>query len=130
MSCSSCSPETNKIGANPANIQWTVVRGDTARIRVEFFENDEVTFKDTSSYTYLSSAYYGKNGTTYVLDTEAGSGYVDIIAPPEITTLWGTGNFSVVGDLNFDLQVESQGVIWTPVIGTICVIGDVTRNSL
>jgi len=130
MSCSSCSLETNKIGADPANIQWTVVRGDTARLRVQFFENDEVTFKDTSEYTYISSAYYAKNNTTYVLDTEPGIGYVDIIGLPEVTTLWGVGNYSVVGDLNFDLQVESNGIIWTPVIGTICVIGDVTRNSL
>jgi hypothetical protein len=130
MACDKCINDITSIGADPANVQWKVVRGDTAVLRIEFFENDEKTYTDTTDYTYSASAYDPKLVETYTLDTEGGSGYVDIIAPPEVTTLWGSGNLQVVADLEFDLQVDIDGYIWTPVIGSICVIGDITRNSL
>ena len=38
-----CAPTIEKYGASPANIQWTVVRGDDATLKVEFFEDDDVT---------------------------------------------------------------------------------------
>ena len=52
-----CSPTIEKFGATPANIQWTVVRGDTGTFRVDFLENDEVTFFDTSEWTFEATAY-------------------------------------------------------------------------
>ena len=30
-------------GNTPAIVKWTVVRGDTARLRVDFLENDETS---------------------------------------------------------------------------------------
>ena len=52
-----CSPLIEKLGASPANIQWTVVRGDTATLKVEFLEDDEVTKYDTGGWTFLATAY-------------------------------------------------------------------------
>jgi hypothetical protein len=124
-----CSPEI--FGANPANIKWQIVRGDTAPLRVEFYENDEVTPYDTTGWEYASTTYDLKGDVLDELEVVAGSGYAEITAPPEITALWGTGYRSVVAELAFDLQVTIDGeTIWTPVLGTISVLGDVTGGSL
>jgi hypothetical protein len=126
---SSCSPEI--FGADPANIKWRIVRGDTSPLRVEFFENDEVTPYDTEGWEYSSTTYDFRGDVLDELEVEAGEGFVNITAPAEITSLWGTGYSSVVTELAFDLQVTIDGdTVWTPVIGTITVLGDVTGGSL
>jgi len=64
--------------------------------------------------------------------TKPSPGTVTITAPASITKDWGQGRTSKVGELLFDLQVTINGssdaldVIWTPLIGTISVIGDIT----
>lgn len=123
--------EPQFLGADPANIQWSVVRGDTATLRVEFYETDETTFYDITGWTFEASAYDFKGDVTDELEVEAGNGYVDITAPSDITALWGTGFTKTVAELAFDLQVTiDNDTIWTPVIGTIKVLGDVTGGSL
>jgi hypothetical protein len=125
----SCSPEI--FGADPTNIKWQVVRGDTSPLRVEFYENDEVTPYDTTGWEYAATTYDFRGDVLDELEVEAGDGYVNITAPAEITELWGTGYSSVVTELAFDLQVTvDNDTIWTPVIGTITVLGDVTGGSL
>jgi hypothetical protein len=135
MSCATCPPDIEKIGASPANIQWCVVRGDTASIRVQFLENDEITYIDTTGWTYEATAYDPATDISYSLTVNDSPGYVDIIAPATMTDDWGTGNASVVAELSFDLQVTipaegEDDVIWSPVIGTISVLGDITGGSL
>lgn len=137
MACSSCTPQIEKFGANPANIQWCVVRGDTAKLRVQFFESDESTQYDTDGWTYEASVYDPKTGATEELTVVEGTGYVDLIAPASLTEEWGTGYTNVVAELSFDLQVtipaEGSGVddtIWTPVIGTISVLADITAGGI
>lgn len=126
---SSCSPEI--FGADPANIKWRIVRGDTAPLRIEFFENDEVTPYDTSDWEYSATTYDFRGDVLDELEVEPGNGYVDIVAPAEITELWGTGYGSVVAELAFDLQVTiDDDTVWTPVIGTITVLGDVSGGRL
>ena len=126
---SSCGPET--FGADPAVLKWNVVRGDTAELRVEFYENDEATPFDTSTWEYAASAYDYKNAITDELEVTAGDGYVTIIAPADITSLWGEGYSRTVAELAFDLQITIDvDTVWTPVIGTISVLGDVTGGSL
>jgi hypothetical protein len=116
----------DSFGASPASVKWTVVRGDTARIRVEFLNNDETAY-DTSTWTFSSTAYDAKSDTSYTLSVTPGEGYVDITATPEVTSSWGTGSRTIVAELSFDLQVDiDQDTIWTPLIGTIAVLGDVT----
>ena len=120
-----CGPEI--FGADPARIKWNVVRGDTASLRVEFLDNDEVTYFDTSDWTFEATSYDPQSDFLDSLEVTPGEGYVDILAPASITQFWGTGYKSIVTELTFDLQVTiDENTIWTPLIGTISVIGDVT----
>lgn len=124
-----CGPET--FGADPARIKWNIVRGDTSPLRIEFLEDDEATYFDTSEWSFSASAYDPKTDILDELDVEPGEGYVDINVPASLTELWGTGYTSKVAELTFDLQVVIENeTVWTPVIGTISVIGDVTGGSL
>lgn len=126
---SCCGPDF--FGANPTTIKWQIVRGDTSPLRVEFYQDDEATPYDTSDWEFQATAYDFKGEALDELEVEAGNGYVNITAPAEITQLWGTGFSSVVAELAFDLQVTIDGdTVWTPVIGTISVLGDVTGGSL
>jgi hypothetical protein len=119
-------------GANPTNIQWTVVRGDTAKLRIEFLESDETTAQDTSTWVYAASTFDVKSNTSSELQTVAGDGYVDIIASPELTATWGaTRTSTTVAELSFDLQVTIDAeTVWTPIIGKIAVLPDVTVNPI
>lgn len=134
-----CSPSIEKLGASPANIQWTVVRGDTATLKVEFLEDDEVTKYDTTGWTFLATAYDPSSDTLDTLTVESyEDGVVYIIAKPNTTKNWGITKYKpVVAELRFDLQatIPGDGVSggggdevtkWTPVVGTICVLGDVS----
>jgi hypothetical protein len=125
---STCSPEI--FGANPANIKWQIVRGDTSPLRIEFYEDDETTPYDTTGWEYSSSTYDFKGDVIDTLDVVAGYGYVEITASPDTTALWGSGYNKVVAELAFDLQVTIDNLVWTPVLGTISVLGDVTGGSL
>jgi hypothetical protein len=117
------------IGATPAKIKWNVVRGDTAKLRIEFLENDESTYFDTSDWTFVSSAYEMRDEIIDPLDVVVGDGYVDIVVSPDISKEWGLGYNGLVGELAFDLQVTlPDNSIWTAVVGTISVIGDVTGS--
>lgn len=127
--CPSCPPSI--FGADPMNIKWNIVRGDTSPLRVEFYQDDEVSLYDTTGWEYAASAYDFKGDVIDELVVVPGEGYVEITATPDITGLWGKGYSSVVAELAFDLQVTIDGAtVWTPVIGTISVLGDVTGGSL
>jgi hypothetical protein len=116
-----------EVGAAPANVLWNVVRGDTATLLVNFFENDEVTPIDTNNWSFAATAYDPRNNTSYTLIADEGSSAVNITATPEVTELWGSGITSTVAELSFDLEVtRDDGVIWTPIVGQIKVAGDVT----
>jgi len=121
-----CGPEI--FGADPVRIKWNVVRGDTASMRVEFLDNDEVTYFDTSSWEYSASSYDPKGDIIDELTVTPGDGYVDIMAGPDLTQFWGTGYGSALAELTFDLQVTIDNTVWTPVIGNILVIGDVSGS--
>lgn len=124
-----CVPEI--FGADPANVTWQVVRGDTSSIRVEFLEDDEITKFDTSSWSFSATAYDIRGDFLDALEVEANNGYVDIKASSEITALWGQGFNKTVAELPFDLQVILEDdSVWTPVVGIIKVLGDVTSGSL
>lgn len=134
-----CVSNIEKHGADPANIQWKVVRGDSASLRIEFLEDNEVTYFDTDQWQYLATAYDPNGDILDDLPIASGSGYVDIIITSEISQNWGIGFKSVVAEIPFDLQVTIPGdtysggqedsTTWTPVIGSICVIGDVSPGG-
>lgn len=123
-----------KYGAKPANVQWTVVRGDTAFLQVQFYESDETTAFDTDGWTYRATAYDPTGDFLDELEVTGSNGYATIKAAPCLTSNWGSKYSSVVSELKFDLQVtipeDGEDVVWTPVIGTICVLGDVTSGGL
>lgn len=126
---SDCCPEP--FGSDPVNVTWKVVRGDTAEILINFYEPDETTFYDTSTWSFSATAYDPKTDISYDLDIEPGDGYVQITAQPEVTQDWGSGSRSIVGDLAFDLEViVDNRTVWTPIIGRISVLGDVTGGNL
>jgi hypothetical protein len=129
-----CAPIIEKFGATPANIQWTVVRGDTATLLVEFLEDDEVTGFDTTDWTYKATAYDPVADLLDDLSVEADGHIVTITAPASVTELWGSSAYKqVAAELKFDLEVIIEGgsginadTVWTPVLGTICVLSDIT----
>jgi hypothetical protein len=130
-----CAPTIEKYGATPANIQWTVVRGDSATLKIEFFEDDETTYWDTNGWTFLSTAFDPTGAVLDELAVTDEEGYVTISIPAATTLNWGTQYKTVVAELPFDLQVTIPGgsgeedTIWTPVTGTICVLGNVTPGG-
>lgn len=128
---SSCAPE--KFGADPVNIQWRVVRGDTASLRVEFYEDNEVDYYDTTDWIFRCTAYDQSGNVLDALDCEPSDGFVDITAYSSVTKNWGSGYSATVAELPFDLQViipeNIEDIVWTPVVGTIYVIGDVTPGG-
>jgi hypothetical protein len=130
-----CAPSIEKHGASPANIQWSVVRGDSATLKVEFFEDDEKTYFDTTNWTFLATAYDPSGDFLDDLPVVEDDGFVEIKVPGEVTQNWGDATFkTVVAELPFDLQVTitsgSDVTTWTPVVGTICVLGDVTPGGI
>jgi hypothetical protein len=126
---STCVPEV--FGADPVNIKWNVVRGDTAVLLVQFLEDDEKTFFNTDDWEFSATAYNASTNLTDTLEVNPASGAVEIVAPAFITEGWGEGPGGNVANLRFDLQVITDGdFTWTPVVGTISVIGDVTGGNL
>jgi thioredoxin reductase len=123
---SSCEPEI--FGADPVTIRWNVVRGDTSTIRVDFLNDDETTSLDTDGWSFLASAYDRKTDILDELEVESFDGYAIVTAPAETTSLWGTTYGGTVAELSFDLEITIDETVWTPVIGTISVIGDVSTG--
>jgi hypothetical protein len=117
-------------GNTPAIVKWNVVRGDTARLRVDFLENDESTIIDIEEWNFASTTYDNRGDIIDSLTVEVENGYVNIIATPEITSFWGSGYNGTVAEIAFDLEVQIGDIIWTPVLGTIKVAADVTAGTL
>ncbi len=118
----------DQFGQKPINLKWNIVRGDTAKLKVEFLENDESTYFDISDWTFASSTYDSKGDIVDELDVTVGDGYVEIVAPSDITETWGEGFSSVIAELAFDLEITTTDEIWTPIIGTIVVAADITGS--
>ena len=119
------------VGIKPVNIRWNVVRGDSASIRVSFLELDESTSVDISQWIFESTAYSNKENIFDDLLVELDGDDIVITAPSDVTEFWGSGIGSSVAELSFDLQVIiDRDTVWTPIVGTITVIGDVTGGRL
>ena len=112
-------------GSDPARVTWKVVRGDTSSIKISFLQDDETTPYTTAGWGFASVAYNPKNDTEYELETSFASNVLTVTAPSDVTVEWGTTYGSVVAELLFDVQVDTGSEIWTPIVGTISVVGDV-----
>jgi hypothetical protein len=132
-----CTPTTEKLGATPANIQWTVVRGDSSTLAVQFLQDDEITGWNISTWAFSSSAYDSTGDILDELKVTVSGHTATIFISSDITQNWGSKYTSVVAELPFDLQAtipkgtgETEDTVWTPVIGSICVLGDITPGGL
>ena len=132
-----CTPTIEKLGATPANIQWTVVRGDSSTLAVQFLQDDEVTGWNIATWDFLATAYDSTGDILDELKVTVSGHTATIFASSDLTKNWGTRYTSVVAELPFDLQAtipaalgESEDTTWTPVLGTICVLGDITPGGL
>jgi len=131
-----CTSSIQKYGAKPISVKWNIVRGDTAELFIDFLELDESTGFDCSGWTYKATAYDINGDVLDELVTSAEGHSVTIIAPASLTLNWGSSYKTVVAELPFDLQViievgsgAGEDTVWTPIIGTITVIGDVSPGG-
>lgn len=133
MACGYCSPTINQYGTEPINVQWKVVRGNTAILEVDFLEADETTGWDTDGWTYKATAYDPQGNVLDDLPIEAEGSSLALVVPASTTDRWGTAYASIVAELQFDVRVTIPGdncdTVWTPIVGTICVIGNVTPGG-
>lgn len=123
-----------KYGTQPIDMQWSVIRGDTSSLKIEFFNNDENTYWDTTGWTYISTSYDPQSDILDLITVTGYPGYAILTASEELTSYWGTKYGSVVAELPFDLQVviptDDASITWTPILGTIRVLGDVSPGSI
>lgn len=123
-----------KYGTQPIDMQWSVIRGDTSSLKIEFFNNDENTYWDTTGWTYISTSYDPQSDILDLITVTGYPGYAILTASEELTAYWGTKYGSVVAELPFDLQVviptDGTPITWTPILGTIRVLGDVSPGSI
>ena len=123
-----------KYGTQPIDMQWNVIRGDTSSLKIEFFNNDENTYWDTTGWTYISTSYDPQSDILDLITVTGYPGYAILTASEELTAYWGTKYGSVVAELPFDLQVviptDGTPITWTPILGTIRVLGDVSPGSI
>ncbi len=110
------------------------MRGDTATLEVEFLEVDETTPFDTDGWTFKATSYDPTGSVLDDLLVTATTGVATITADACLTENWGTAYKTVVAELPFDLQITIPGegnssIVWTPVIGPICVLGDITPGG-
>jgi hypothetical protein len=125
--------DIDKFGANPATIQWNVVRGDTASLVIDFLQDDEETYFNTTTWSYKATAYDPVGDVLDELLVSATTGTVTLTAPASMTLSWGSAYKTIVAELPFDLQVQisdaDEDTVWTPIVGTIRVLGDVTPGG-
>jgi hypothetical protein len=130
-----CTPNLiNTLGNKPEQVQWTVTRGDTSFLKIDFLDLDETTHWNTDGWEYSATSYDPQGDVLDSLTVTPYEGYLIISVPASVTGYWGTKYSNVVADLAFDVQVkipvEDEFIIWTPVIGTIRVLGNVTPGAL
>lgn len=119
------------VGVRPVNIKWVVVRGDSSALKVQFLENDEETSYDITNWQFSATAFSPKDQIFDDLDVSVDGNEITITASSDITEFWGSGVSTTVAELDFDLEVQvSRDTIWTPIVGTITVVGDVTGGRL
>ena len=120
-----------KVGIKPVNMKWYVTRGDSSSIRVQFLEQDEETSIDTSAWQFEATAFNSKDQVFDDLEVTVEGNEIVITANSDVTEFWGTGIKTTVAELSFDLQaIIDPFTIWTPISGTIIVLGDVTGGRL
>jgi hypothetical protein len=119
------------LGSSPVNVKWNIVRGDTATLRIDFLQDDEVTPYNISSWVIESTVYNPKTGARNDLEITKNSGWIVVTARADLTAQWGDGFRYRVNELNFDVEVTlADGTVWTPVVGVVSLISDISGARL
>lgn len=109
------------IGSEPPQIQWTIVRGDTASFRVYVTDDARVPL-DISEWT-ISADFKQENSivvsTTPAVGGDDGDGEFTVSLTAAQTEVLETGDV-------FDIQLSDETRVWTVAQGRMVVIEDVT----
>lgn len=126
-----CEQNYFRYGSKPMTIDWRIVRGDTSTLKVEFLENDEATFWDNSGWQYVATAYDKFGDALDELTITVDEGFILVTAPSDVTANWGNTFGEIVAELRFDVEVTipTEDIVWTPIVGTITVLGDVSYGG-
>lgn len=117
-------PGVFNVGSPPPQINWTIVRGDTAAFRVYVTDENRNPLV-ISEWTIEMDIYRPSTSTLIVTLT------------PEATVDDGPGEFTVAltsvqsdllltGDI-FDIEMTDAQRVWTVAKGTMTVIADITN---
>lgn len=117
-------PGVFNVGSPPPQINWTIVRGDTAAFRVYVTDENRNPLV-ISEWTIEMDIYRPSTDTLIVTLT------------PEATVDDGPGEFTVAltsaesdllltGDI-FDIEMTDDQRVWTVAKGTMTVIADITN---
>jgi hypothetical protein len=112
-------------GESPAKIVWNIVRGDDSSIEITLLDDNG---QPLSAYGWSYASKARGSSQLYSLTVTSVGNVVTVKAPSATTSLWGAGaTTNPAAQLPFDLQVtKGDGSKWTPVIGKIVVIPDVS----
>lgn len=117
-------PGVFNVGSPPPQINWTIVRGDTAAFRV--YVTDENRNPLVISEWNIEMEIYRPSTSTLI-----------VTLTPEATVDDGPGEFTVAltsvqsdllltGDI-FDIEMTDAQRVWTVAKGTMTVIADITN---
>lgn len=93
-----------------------IVRGDSAHFQINFISEDEIIV-DKAVFSIKKKI----GDTEYVLQK--------VIDENEMTLTHEETENLEIGTFVFDIQVEYEGAVDTPIIGKFIVIADVTRGE-
>jgi hypothetical protein len=109
------------IGSEPPQIQWTIVRGDTAAFKVYVTDDSRVPL-DISEWS-ISADFRQENSvvvsTTPAVGIDDGDGEFTVSLTSAQTEVLETGDV-------FDIQLSDDARVWTVAQGRMVVIEDVT----
>lgn len=109
------------IGSEPPQIQWTVVRGDTASFRVYVTDDSRVPL-DISEWTIGADFKQNNSVVVSVSPTQGqddGDGEFTVSLTAAQTEVLETGDV-------FDIQLSDETRVWTVAQGRMVVVEDVT----
>lgn len=109
------------IGSQPPQIEWTIVRGDTASFRVYVTDDSRVPL-DISEWTINADF---KQSDSVVVSTVPAAGEDDEDGEFTVSLTSAQTEILETGDV-FDIQLSDDSRVWTVAQGRMVVIEDVT----
>jgi hypothetical protein len=121
------------VGGNPPFITWTFVRGDSASFKAYVADDAKqalnvadwsISMKTKRPNTPVKPVVITDDATLILTTIPAAEidelpGYFTVSLSPEETNILQTGDI-------FDIQLSSNGIVWTVCQGSMIVIEDVT----